>query len=371
MAGPAPAEAIARPDMAGETRKSAVDPTATARLAQGKTGRLRIALLTLALAGSMVVSLRFGAHPLSWADLLQLWFPSWSATAETHRATVVALLWEIRLPRVCAAVLIGAGLSVAGASYQGLFRNSLVSPDILGASSGAAFGAALGIMLSLGIVAVQSLAFASGLGAVFLTFGLSRTMGGGHYTLRLVLTGMVVGSLFMAGIAVLKTLADPYSKLPLITFWLLGSLSSVTRTDLWMLLPPVVLGSTVLLLLRWPLNAMALGEEEARSLGIPTGQVRGWTLVCATLITSVAVAVSGVIGWVGLMVPHLARFWIGANHRDLLPVSLLSGAIFLLWADNLARWLFVVELPLGVVTCACGVPVFLLVLRRSQRAWSN
>ena len=370
MAGPASdvlPSVVSRTDRITPTSAS----TEAKRIVRRKAGRLRIAILVAALVVSAFISLRFGAHPLSWADLLQLWFPSWSNHAATDRATVVALLWEIRLPRICAALLIGAGLSVAGAAYQGLFRNSLVSPDILGASSGSAFGAALGIMLSLGIVGVQGLAFVSGLGAVLLTFMLSRTMGGGHYTLRLVLTGMVVSSLFMAGIAVIKTLADPYSKLPLITFWLLGSLSSVTRADLWMLVLPVLAGSTVLLLLRWPLNAMALGEEEARSLGIPTGQVRGWTLVCATLITSVAVAVAGIIGWVGLMVPHLARFWIGANHRDLLPVSLLSGAIFLLWADNLARWLFVVELPLGVVTCACGVPVFLLVLRRSQRAWST
>jgi len=370
MASPAPSEVVLQLDGHGNKDTVASELTSSMRLVHGRVGRLRIIFLVLALIVSALVSLRFGAHPLSWPDLLQLWLPSFSRAAETNHATVVALLWEIRLPRVCAALLIGAGLSVSGASYQGLFRNSLVSPDILGASSGSAFGAALGIMLSFGIVGVQLLAFAAGLGAVLLTFALSRTIGGEHSTLRLVLTGMVVGSLFMAGIAVLKTLADPYSKLPLITFWLLGSLSSVTRTDLWMLVAPVVLGSAVLLLLRWPLNAMALGEEEARSLGIPTAQVRGWTLVCATLITSVAVAVAGVIGWVGLMIPHLARFWIGANHRDLLPVSLLSGAIFLLWADNLARWLFVVELPLGVVTCACGVPIFLLVLKRSQRAWS-
>ena len=368
MSGPATAAVVS--ERSSPTPRPGKLPTTISRRRAGH-GRGHMAVLVTALFISVLVSLRFGAHPLSWPDLLQLQFPSWAGSAHTDRETVVALLYEIRLPRVCAALLIGAGLSVAGASNQGLFRNSLVSPDILGASSGAAFGAALGIMLSLGIVGVQALAFVTGLGAVIGTFALSRAMGGSHSALRLVLTGMVVGSLFMAGIAVIKTLADPYSKLPLITFWLLGSLSSVTRGDLWLLAPPVVIGSTVLLLLRWPLNAMALGEEEARSLGVPTGQVRMWTLISATLVTSVAVAVAGVIGWIGLMVPHLVRFWIGANHRDLLPSSLLIGAIFLLWADNLARWLFVVELPLGVVTCACGVPVFLLVLRRSQRAWSN
>ncbi|MBK8479162.1 MAG: iron ABC transporter permease [Opitutaceae bacterium] len=325
--------------------------------------------LAAAIVGSVAISLRYGAHPLSWSDLGQLWFDVTGATVP--RATVSSLVYDIRLPRILAALAIGAGLSVAGASYQGLFRNSLVSPDILGASSGAAFGAALGIMLAWSVLGIQGLAFGSGLGAVALTYGLSRGVGGGTFTLKLVLTGMVVGSLGMAGVAVIKTLADPYSKLPLITYWLLGSLSSVTALDVKLLLPPLVVGVVVLLALRWPLNVMALGEDEARALGVPTGTVRLLTLLSATLVTAVAVAVAGVIGWVGLMVPHLVRFMIGPNHRDLLPAALLLGAIFLLWADNLARWIFVVELPLGVVTCACGIPIFLVLLRRAARSWND
>ena len=331
---------------------------------------LRLALLVAALIVSVGISLRYGALPLSWADLLQAWYHPAAASAATDRATVVSLLWEIRLPRVFAALTVGAGLSVAGAAYQGLFRNSLVSPDILGASGGAALGAALGLLLSLSIFEIQALAFCCGLGAVTLTYLLSRTVGGGHFTLRLVLTGMVVSSLFMAGISVIKALADPYSKLPAITFWLMGGLSSVTRADLTLLAIPVAVGTSALLVLRWPLNAMALGDDEARALGVPTGVVRFLVLVSATLVTSATVAVGGMIGWVGLMVPHVARFWVGPNHRELLPVSALLGAIFLLWADNLARWMFAVEFPLGVVTCACGVPVFLFMLRRSQRSWA-
>jgi iron complex transport system permease protein len=329
----------------------------------------RTTLLLVGLVASVAISLRFGAHPLSWADLGQLWFDVAGATVD--RPTVAALIYDIRLPRICAALAIGSGLSVAGAAYQGLFRNSLVSPDILGASSGAAFGAALGIMLSWSVLGIQAVAFVSGLCAVALTYFLSRSVGGGTFTLRLVLTGMVVGSLGMAGVAVIKTLADPYSKLPLITYWLLGSLASVTKQDVALLLPPLAIGVSVLIALRWPLNVMALGEDEAKALGVPTGKVRLLTLLSATLVTAVSVAVAGVIGWVGLMVPHLVRFWIGPNHRDLLPTSLLLGAIFLLWADNLARWFFVVELPLGVVTCACGIPVFLVLLRRASRSWSD
>jgi iron complex transport system permease protein len=330
---------------------------------------LRYGSLGVALVASALISLRFGAHPLSWADLAQLWLDA--PGARVDRATVATLIYDIRLPRLIAAAAIGAGLSVAGAAYQGLFRNSLVSPDILGASSGAAFGAALGILLSFGVLGVQALAFSLGLGAVVLTHALSRTVGGGAFSLRLVLTGMVVGSLAMAGVAVIKTLADPYSKLPIITYWLLGSLAAVTRSDIRLLLPPLVLGTAVLVALRWPLNVMALGEDEARALGVPTGRVRTLTLISATLITAVSVSIAGVIGWVGLMVPHLVRFWIGPNNRELLPTSVLLGALFLIWADNLARLSFRIELPLGAVTCACGIPVFLVLLRRASRSWSE
>ncbi|XHR26871.1 MAG: FecCD family ABC transporter permease [Chthoniobacteraceae bacterium] len=333
--------------------------------------RGRTALLLAVLVASVLVSLRFGPHRLSWADLFQLWMPSASGHAVTARETVATLIYGIRLPRIVAALAVGAALSVAGASYQGLFRNSLVSPDILGASAGAAFGASIGILFSWSILGIQAAAFVFGLIAVGTTCVLSRSVGGAHFALRLVLTGMVIGSLFAAGISVIKVVADPYSKLPAITFWLMGGLSSVTARDTWFLLPPLVLGVTLLLALRWPLNTMALGEEEARALGVPTGLIRVLILLGATLITSASVAVGGIIGWVGLMVPHLARFWVGPNHRDLLPTSLLVGAIYLLWADNLARWMFSVEFPLGIVTCACGVPAFLVLLRRSQQSWAS
>lgn len=353
---------------AGPGRPQAAAAPAPGRLAT----RARVAALLALLAASALVSLRVGAHPLAWADILQLGFPRFAAGAVTDRGTVVSLLWEIRLPRMLAAMGVGAGLSMAGAAYQGLFRNSLVSPDILGASAGAALGATLGLTLSLPVAGVQTCGFLFGLAAVMLTCGLGRAAGGGgHFTLRLVLTGMVIGSLFMAGVSVIKIMADPYSKLPAITFWLMGSLAATTRADLALLFPPLALGVTVLLLLRWPLNLMALGEDEARSLGVPVTAVRVLVLAGATLITSATVAVAGIIGWIGLMVPHAARFWVGPNHRDLLPSSLLIGGICLLWADNLARCLFAVEFPLGVVTCACGAPVFLVMLRRSQKTWAE
>lgn len=333
--------------------------------------RGRTAILLALLGFSVLISLRYGPHRLSWADLFQLWLPAASGSAATARETVATLIYDIRLPRIVAGLAVGAALSVAGVSYQGLFRNSLVSPDILGASAGAAFGASIGILFSWSILGIQTLAFLFGLLAVGATCLLSRSVGGAHFALRLVLTGMVIGSLFAAGISVIKVVADPYSKLPAITFWLMGGLSAVTTRDALFLLPPLALGVGLLLALRWPLNTMALGEEEARALGVPTTLIRVLTLLGATLITSASVAIGGIIGWVGLMVPHLARFWVGPNHRDLLPTALLTGAIYLLWADNLARWMFAVEFPLGIVTCACGVPAFIVLLRRSQKSWAS
>lgn len=357
----------------GGTTTKAVDaiPESLAREQVGRSGRawIRYVVLGLLLVGSTIASLRLGAHALTWTDIAQLVGPQEGATVP--EATVRTLVLSLRLPRVLTAVALGAGLSVAGAAYQSLFRNSLVSPDILGASSGAALGAALGILLSLPVLGVQALAFLSGLAAVGLAYGLSRSAGGGTFTLRLVLTGMVVSSLAMAGVAVIKSLADPYSKLPLITYWLLGSLSSINLSDVRLLAAPLVAGVTVLLCLRWPLNALALGEEEARALGVSTNKIRVAVLLSATLVTSIAVAVAGVIGWVGLMVPHLVRFCIGPNNRDLLPTSLLAGGLFLLWADNLSRLAFTAELPLGAVTCACGVPVFLVLVHRASRSWSE
>ena len=330
-----------------------------------------VVLLLLAGVASALFSLRTGAHPLSWPDMLQLISPSWSKGATVDANTVRALLWEIRLPRILAALLIGGGLSMAGASYQGLFRNSLVSPDILGASSGAAFGAALGLLLHTHMIVVQLLAFSFGLVAVLTTCILGKAVGGSQSALRLVLTGMVTGSLFVAGLSIIKTVADPYDTLPAITFWLMGSLSGVKWSDLAILFPPIFFGSVILLLLRWKLNVMSFSEEEAKTMGIPIGKVRALTLVSATLISAVTVAVGGLIGWVGLLVPHMARFWVGPNNRDLLPVSLLLGGIYMLFADDIARLLFSTEFPLSVVTCACGAPVFLMLLKRSGKGWAE
>jgi iron complex transport system permease protein len=269
-----------------------------------------------------------------------------------------------------AAVLVGSGLAAAGAAFQGLFRNPLVSPDILGASSGAALGAVVGIYLSAGIFGIQSLAFAGGLLAVAAVYLVGSAMRGGDAVLVLVLTGIVVGSLLGAGVGLLKYLADPYNQLPAITFWLLGSLAATHSSDLLPLGVPILLGCMVLLLLRWQMNALSLPDEEARALGVPTTALRIAVVAAATMVTAASVAAAGIIGWVGLVVPHLARFLVGPSFPRLLPVSAILGGGYLLLIDTLARTVAPVETPLGILTAVIGTPFFIALLRSAHRSWS-
>jgi iron complex transport system permease protein len=266
---------------------------------------------------------------------------------------------------------IGAALAASGAAYQSLFRNPLVSPDILGVSSGAALGAVIGIFLSLPIVAIEATSFCGGLLAVLTVYGIAAAIPGRDAVLVLVLAGVVIGALFGAGVGLLKFLADPYNQLPAITFWLLGSLAATNPADLTSLLPAVVIGLVPLGLLRWRNDVMTLGDEEATALGVNTRVLRIVVIAAATLMTSAAVAASGIIGWVGLVVPHLTRLIVGPAFTRLMPVSVLFGACYLLAVDTVARTLGTVELPLGVLTAALGTPVFLWLLAFSRRpAWS-
>jgi iron complex transport system permease protein len=259
---------------------------------------------------------------------------------------------------------------MAGAAFQGLFRNPLVSPDILGASAGAALGAVLGIFLSLSIVGIQLLAFVGGLLAVGLVYMVSSSFRQGDPVLLLILTGVVLGSLVGAGIGLIKYLADPYNQLPAMTFWLLGSLASTTADDVFKLALPIAAGGFVLLLLRHRMNVMSLSEDEARSMGVNTTRIRWVVVVGATLVTSAGVAMAGVIGWVGLVVPHMARFLVGPSFDRLLPASALLGASFMLLIDTLARSMASIEVPLGLLTAVVGTPFFIALLRRAHRSWA-
>ena len=315
------------------------------------------------------LSLMLGRYTISPSLILKMlvgkllgWGDKWPATLET-------VLFKIRIPRVAAAMLIGGGLSVSGAAFQGLFRNPLVSPFILGVASGAGFGAALAILLSGNAIVIQLAAFLFGALAVFISYGMTRLYRASS-VLVMVLSGVIVGTFFSALISLIKYVADPYDKLPVIVFWLMGSLAVVTAHDFLILAFPMGLGFFILFLIRWKINVLAMGEEEAKSLGLGTGRLRLLIVLSATLMTAAAVSVSGIIGWVGLVIPHLARMLVGPDYRKVIPVSFSLGACYLVLVDNLARNLTSVEIPLGILTATIGAPFFGLLLRRGSLGWS-
>ena len=307
-----------------------------------------------------------GRYPVSLAELAQLTWGQLAGRPSGLPVNVETIVWQVRGPRVLAALAVGAALAVAGTAFQGLFRNPLVSPDILGASAGAALGAVLGIYFSLGIVGIQACAFVGGLLAVGLVYLLGASLRSGEPVLMLLLTGVVVGSLLGAGIGLVKALADPYNQLPAMTFWLLGSLAATSARDLPSLIAPVLFGTGVLLALRWRVDVMSLPDEEARSLGAPTRQLRVLIVAAATLVTAASVAAAGIVGWVGLVVPHLARMLVGPSFPRLLPTAAVLGGGFLLFIDTLARTLAAVEIPLGILTALVGTPFFIVLLRNAQ-----
>jgi iron complex transport system permease protein len=323
----------------------------------------------VALVLLVIVAFAVGRFPVSASDLASILWARLSGTDHGLDPTIETVVLKIRGPRVAAALLIGAALAAAGAAYQNMFRNPLVSPDILGVSAGAAVGAVLGIFLSLNVIAIQSLAFAFGLVAVGLVYVTANAVRGHDPLLVLVLAGVVVGSLLGACVALMKYLADPYNQLPAITFWLLGSLASASPADVWSTLPLMLLGLAPMWLLRWRINLLALDDEEARALGVETGRIRLVVIGAATLMTSAAVAISGVIGWIGLVIPHFARLLVGPDFRRLLPTSILLGAGFLLGVDTLARTVARIEIPLGVLTAFVGTPLFLWQLATARRSW--
>ncbi len=279
-----------------------------------------------------------------------------------------AALFHIRLPRIVVVLLVGGALSMAGASYQGMFKNPLVSPDLLGASAGASFGACLAMLLNFPNALIQLLAFAGGMVAVGCVVGLNRAIRG-DAMLGLILGGILVGTLFQSGTSIIKLVADSDDKLPQITFWLMGSFAGVTLADLLVVLIPMLAGFALLMSQRWKLNVLSFGEEEARSLGINTSRTRLIVIFAATLLASCSVAVAGIIGWIGLVVPHLARAIVGPNYRLLLPTTLAVGAVFLLVVDDFARMLYSTEIPIGLLTSVLGVPFFIFIYGKNMRGW--
>jgi iron complex transport system permease protein len=321
-------------------------------------GPLLCVLLILLFLASLLV----GRYSIPWRSCWRL------LTGREANALYEVVLLQVRLPRIIAAILVGGGLSVSGAAYQGLFNNPMVSPDILGASAGACFGAALGILLGVGIFGIQAASFCGGLTAVLLVWALTaRVSRRGDPILVLVLVGILVGSVFAALVSLIKFVSDPYSKLPAITFWLMGSLASINPVDARLAAVPIVAGIVPLILLRWRLNVLSFGEEEARAMGVDTGRLRFVVILCATLITAASVSIAGMVGWVGLVIPHLARMIVGPNHKRLVPASVLMGSCFLLLVDDIARLAYSSEIPLGILTSLIGAPFFLYLLLRADR----
>lgn len=322
-------------------------------------------VLALALLVAIVLGLLVGKFPLRLSELWQVVLARLSAAPLLGSADTV--IWQLRLPRILAVILVGASLAVAGAAYQGMFRNPLVSPDILGVSAGAGLGAICAIFFNLPMLMVQLFAFIGGLIAVAAVYALASLVRRHDPVLVLVLAGIALGALLGAGISLLKILADPYTQLPTITFWLLGGLHSVSLSDLAYSAPLMLLGLTPLVLLRWRINLLSLSDDEASALGVNLIRTRLLLIVAATLITASAVSFTGIIGWVGLVIPHVARLLVGPHFSRLLPVSLLLGAAFLLLTDTLARTIAGIELPLGILTALVGAPFFMYLLARGGR----
>jgi iron complex transport system permease protein len=331
-------------------------------------GSFAIPILAVGLILSVAVAMTIGAYPVTLDGFMQAL--SRVLSGEDARNAEERVLLSIRAPRVVAGAVVGAALASAGVVYQGLFRNPLVSPDILGVSAGAGLGAVLGIFLALPVAAIQGLAFAGGLATVVLVYAIASAVRGRDPTLVLVLGGVVVGALAGAAISLMKIMADPYDQLPAITFWLLGSLASMRTGEIAGALPAVLVGLTPLILLRWRINVLSLGDEEAKSLGIEASRIRIVVIAAATLITASVVAISGIIGWVGLVIPHIARMIVGPNFERLLPTAMLLGATYLVLVDVLARSLARVEVPLGILTAVVGAPFFLWLLWRGRHGWS-
>lgn len=319
--------------------------------------RTKTLILVIAFIVVFFGSFMIGKYPIMPDELIRILLSKIFDIQQTWPEAAETVVFNIRLPRVLAAGLIGASLSVAGVCYQGMFQNPMVSPGILGASSGAGCGAALAILLGFSYYAISFTAFIFGLGAVLMAYGISR-VSKINPILAMVLAGMLISSLFSSGTSFIKLVADTQQALPAITYWLMGSLVSIQGKDVLFAIGPIIVGMVPLLLLRWRINLLTVGEEEALSMGINTTKLRLVVIVCATLLTAISVSISGVIGWVGLVIPHFCRMIYGYDYRRLIPTNMLFGATFMIFVDDVARNTITGEIPIGILTSFIGAPIF-------------
>lgn len=326
-------------------------------------GRTALIAFTAALlVAAPLAAVTVGRFPLSIGETLSVLCP-WLGAGEPPQM-VRDVIINIRLPRILLAMLAGAGLGVAGGAFQALFSNPLATPDTLGVATGASFGAVLGILMGLPSFLVQLFALAAGIAAVALVVFVSRVRGSSS-VIMMILAGMVVSALFSALVSLVKYAADPQDVLPSITFWLMGSLSGTTRASLAMGAPLIAAGMALIWLFRWKLNAMTLSEDEATSLGINVKRVRLLVITGAAMITASVVSMCGLIGWVGLLIPHAARMIFGNDNRSVVPASMALGALFMLAIDTAARSLTASEIPASILTAVIGAPFFIVLLRKT------
>ncbi|MGI6490959.1 MAG: iron ABC transporter permease [Peptococcaceae bacterium] len=324
-----------------------------------------VTTLLVVVAVLSVLALCVGRYQVAPADTMKILISNVIPIELNSTATDYNVIMNLRLPRVIAAILVGSALSLAGATYQGLFKNPLVSPDLLGVSSGACVGAAAAILLGFGNVGTQILAFIGGICAVTLTIAIPTLMRRSS-AIMLVLSGIIVGGFMTSIIGLMKYMADAETELAEIVYWTLGSIAKVDAANLQVVAPVIIIPGALLMAFRWRINILSLGDNEARTLGVNVNHERMLAILCSTLLTASAVCLSGTIGWIGLIIPHLARLLVGSNHMRLLPATALMGAAFLLVIDTLARTLTGGELPLGILTGFIGAPFFTWVLIRQR-----
>lgn len=320
-------------------------------------------IFTVGLLFTLLLALSFGRYPVSFSSVFHILYDATvgNDVGLSYSRTEQNVVLNVRLPRVLIAGIAGAGLAVSGAALQGIFRNPLVGPQIIGVSSGAALGGALAILLFSSLLITISFAFIGGLAAIIFVFllGLNRQ---GSQLLMLILAGVIINAFFAALISLITYFADPNNTLQTIVFWLMGSFASASYLKLSIVFPVVLASVLVIFALRFRINVLSLGEENAQALGMKINRTRWAVLLSVTLITSATVAVSGTIGWVGLIVPHIARIVVGHDHRILLPASAVIGGIYMIAVDTFARSITNAEIPLSVITALIGAPIFTLLI---------
>jgi iron complex transport system permease protein len=326
------------------------------------------------LFGAVMLSLCIGVYPIAPSTVLRILAAlSWPGTLPEHPDWSVAeqmVVQAVRLPRVLLATIAGAGLGLTGAALQGLLQNPLVSPDIIGVSAGAACGGVLALLLGLSLYSVVGVAFLGGIAAILATVALVRLSRSSSFAY--VLAGIIVSAFFSAALSLMEFVADPLTSLPAIVHWLMGTFAGATALSVGVVGVPTLLAGAIMMGLRWRLNLLSLGDADAASLGINPGRLRATIILLAALIVAAQVAVSGIVGWIGLIVPHLARMLVGPDHRRLLPASAMLGSAFTLVVDDIARSIASQELPIGVLTAIIGTPVFALLFWRIQsKGWIN